>query len=156
MELLVKLLADGFLVVLMAVAGVALLLGTSKRTKLTAYPYVIMAGLTSLVSGKLMSLVYRPSTARPFIEKGVEAGAAYIDNPGFPSDHVLLATIVALTVVVLVKKRWLRVLMISMVAAICVGRVLALVHTPLDVVGGLIAGLSGGLWYYVLTKNKER
>lgn len=156
MELLVKLLADGLLLLFIVAAGLALVCWTSLRTKLTYYPYVIMAGLTSLLTGKLLSLIYQPSTKRPFLEQGVTAGAAYIDNPGFPSDHVLLATIVALTVVVLVKKRWLTACMIVVVLAIGVGRILALVHTPLDVIGGIIAGLSGGLWYYVLTKHKER
>lgn len=154
MELLVKLLADGLLIALLLGSGLVLFFGTSQRTKLTSYPYVIMAGLTSLLVGKLLSLVYQPSADRPFIEQGLEAGAAYIDNPGFPSDHVLLATIVALTTMVFVKKRWLRVAMVATVVAISVGRVLALVHTPLDIVGGIVAGLSGGVWYYVLTKSK--
>lgn len=156
MELITKVLADGLMFVLLGTAGVVLLVWTSKRTKLTDYPYVIMAGLTSLLVGKLMSLAYQPAVTRPFIEQGLVAGATYIDNPGFPSDHVLLATIVALTVIVFVKKRWLSVIMITVVLAIGVGRILALVHTPLDVVGGIIAGLSGGLWYYLLTKHKER
>lgn len=154
MELLVKLLADGLLLLLIAAAGIALLCWTSLRAKLTYYPYVIMAGLTSLLTGKLMSLLYQPTAERPFIEQGLVAGAAYIDNPGFPSDHVLLATIVALTVIVFVKKRWLAIAMIVTVGAIGVGRILALVHTPLDVIGGIIAGLSGGVWYYALTKRK--
>jgi membrane-associated phospholipid phosphatase len=153
MELLVKLLADGLLLVLLAGGGLALFVFTSLKTKLAAYPYVIMAGLTSLLVGKLMSLVYQPSAVRPFVEQGVMPGAAYINNPGFPSDHVLLATIAALTVIVLVKKRWLSIVMVVVVVAIGTGRVLALVHTPLDVVGGLVAGLSGGVWYYLLTKN---
>lgn len=156
MELLVKILADGLLVALLVVAGFALLRWTSKRVKLASYPYVIMAGLTSLLVGKLMSLVYQPAVARPFMEKGAQAGAAYIDNPGFPSDHILLATVAVLAVAVLVKKRWLTVAMVAIVAAIGIGRVLALVHTPIDIVGGIIAGLSGGLWYYVLTNSKER
>jgi len=154
MELLVKLLADGLLVILLLGAALALLFGTSKRTKLMAYPYVIMAGLTSLLVGKIMSLIYQPATDRPFIEQGLTAGAAYIDNPGFPSDHVLLATIVALTAIVFVKKGWLQAVMVVAVVAIGVGRILALVHTPLDIVGGVVAGLSGGVWYWYLTKNK--
>lgn len=154
MELIVKFLADGLFVVLLVGAGLTLLLGTSWRTKLTYYPYVIMAGLTSLLIGKLLSIVYQPTNERPFIQQGLEAGAAYIDNPGFPSDHVLLATIVALTTIVFLKNRWLRVAMAVAVLAIGVGRVLALVHTPMDIVGGIIAGLSGGVWYWYLTKNK--
>jgi membrane-associated phospholipid phosphatase len=30
---------------------------------------------------------------------------------------------------------------------VCIGRVLALVHTPLDVTGGLIVASIGALWY---------
>ena len=154
MDLLIKFLADYLLIIVLLVGAGALLVGTSLRTKVQAYPYVIMAGLTSLLVGKLMSLLYQPEAARPFVEQGVTAGAAYIDNPGFPSDHVLLATVVALAVIVLVKKRWLSVLMVVAVLAIGLGRILALVHTPLDVIGGLVAGLSGGIWYLSLTKKK--
>lgn len=146
--------ADWLLIVLLATAATALLFGTSVSEKRRSYPYVIMAGLTSLLFGKLMSLVYQPASERPFIEQGVEAGAAYIDNPGFPSDHVLLSVIVALTAIVFVKKRWLQVLMIVFVIGIGAGRILALVHTPLDIVGGVVAGLSGGVWYWYLTKTK--
>lgn len=154
MDIVIKFLADYLLIILLLVGAVALLVGTSMRTKILVYPYVVMAGLTSLLVGKLMSLIYQPEAARPFVEKGLAAGAAYIDNPGFPSDHVLLATVVALAVVVLVNKRWLSVLLVAMVVAIGIGRILALVHTPLDVIGGLIAGLSGGIWYLSLTKKK--
>ena len=154
MDLLIKFLADYLLIIVLLVGAGALLVGTSLRTKVQAYPYVIMAGLTSLLVGKLMSLLYQPEAARPFVEQGVTAGAAYIDNPGFPSDHVLLATVVALAVIILVKKRWLSVLMVVAVLAIGLGHILALVHTPLDVIGGLVAGLSGGIWYLSLTKKK--
>lgn len=154
MDLLIKFLADYLLIIVLLVGAGALLVGTSLRMKVQAYPYVIMAGLTSLLVGKLMSLLYQPEAARPFVEQGVTAGAAYIDNPGFPSDHVLLATVVALAVIVLVKKRWLSVLMVVAVLAIGLGRILALVHTPLDVIGGLVAGLSGSIWYLSLTKKK--
>ena len=156
MDPLIKFLADYLLVGLLILGGLALLFGTTARTKRSSYPYLLMAGLTSLLVGKLMSLVYQPATVRPFLELGLEPGAAYIDNPGFPSDHVLLATVVALSAVFFVKKRWLTVLMVALVLAIGVGRLLALVHTPLDVIGGLVAGLSGGVWYLILTNSKER
>lgn len=153
MELLIRIFADGTLLLIAAAAGIALLVGTSMRTKLAYYPYVIMAGLTSLLVGKLMSLIYQPAIARPFLEQGVTPGAAYIDNPGFPSDHVLLATFITLTVAVFVRKRWLAIMMVALVAVMGVSRVAALVHTPLDIFGGLIAGLSGGVWYLLLTKQ---
>jgi membrane-associated phospholipid phosphatase len=33
------------------------------------------------------------------------------------------------------------------VLIICIGRILALVHTPLDVIGGVAAASIGALWY---------
>jgi len=34
-----------------------------------------------------------------------------------------------------------------------IARVLALVHTPLDVIGGLVFGLVGAVWYRKLDKK---
>lgn len=147
MDLVVKFLADGVLIVILAVSGGALLFGTTTREKKAGYPYLIMAGLTSLLVGKLMSLLYQPEFARPFLEKGVQAGAAYIDNPGFPSDHALLGTVAVLAVVVFVRHRMLSIVLVTCLALMCIARVLALVHTPLDVIGGILAGLIGGVWY---------
>lgn len=35
-----------------------------------------------------------------------------------------------------------------------VARVAALVHTPLDIVGGIVAGLAGAIWY-IQMKNSS-
>ena len=99
-----------------------------------------------------MSLIYQPAVARPFLALGVEPGAAYIDNPGFPSDHALLATVVIIAVYALTKNRRLGILLTFLLVAMCVGRVMALVHTPLDVMGGIVAGSVGAIWYKKLTK----
>jgi membrane-associated phospholipid phosphatase len=37
--------------------------------------------------------------------------------------------------------------MIALVVTVGVGRVLALVHTPIDVIGGVLIALVGALWY---------
>lgn len=77
----------------------------------------------------------------------MQAGAAFINNPGFPSDHMLLAVvIVGATYMV---SRYKAVLYGMAVITIVMGiaRVVALVHTPLDIVGGIACGLFGMLWY---------
>ena len=111
-----------------------------------------MAGLTSLLAGKMLSLLYQPAVARPFLELGLAPGAAYVDNPGFPSDHALLATVAVVAVYALTRNRRLVAVLGLLVAVMCIGRVVALVHTPLDVVGGILAGLVGAVWYRKLTK----
>lgn len=145
---MIALLADGLIFVIALVGGIALLLWTPKP-KLESYKVAAVAGLTSLLVGKLMSLLYQPEGGRPFEQSGGAAGAAYIDNPGFPSDHALFATVIVLAVYALTRKKWLSLALGLAVIVMCIGRVLAMVHTPLDVAGGILAGLIGGLWYAV-------
>lgn len=152
MEVLLRLLADGSLILILVVATpvVILWLRVSLWTKL---PVLIIAGLTSLLVGKLLSLVYQPAVARPFMELGVGPGAAYIDNPGFPSDHALLAAAAVLAVYVATRNKRLTIALGLLTFAMCSARVLALVHTPLDVIFGLLSGVAGGVWYFKLLKK---
>lgn len=150
MQALIRLLADGTLIAIVAISAPFIIWSLRKRWW-RGVPVVIMAGLTSLLAGKVMSLLYQPAVARPFLELGVTPGAAYIDNPGFPSDHALLATASVVAVYALTRRRWLGGLLMLMVIAMCVGRVFALVHTPLDVIAGVAAGLAGAVWYKKLT-----
>lgn len=150
MQQLVRLVADGTLIAVLAVAAPVLLLSIRSRWWKNL-PVLIMAGLTSLFAGKVMSLLYQPAVARPFLELGLEPGAAYIDNPGFPSDHALLATVAVVAVYAVTRRRWLSGVLAVLVVVMCIGRVIALVHTPLDVVAGVVAGLIGAVWYKKLT-----
>lgn len=149
--MLLRAIADGTLALILIVAVPLLYLGI-RHDFWRKLPVLIMAGLSSLLVGKLMSLLYQPAIARPFIELGVEPGAAYIDNPGFPSDHALLATVAVAAVYMVTRNRTLTAMLGLLVIIMCIGRVLALVHTPLDVAAGIVAGLSGILWYRKLTK----
>lgn len=146
---MIKLLADGGLIVILLIsAGAGLHWIIKRRPKLSVLaPYVIMAGLTSLLVGKLISF-WQPESLRPFIKAGVEAGAAYMDNPGFPSDHALLATAVVLAVFMVTPYKKLSLGLMALVAVMSAARVVALVHTPLDIVGGILAGLAGVFWYW--------
>jgi membrane-associated phospholipid phosphatase len=149
--LLVKFAADGLLLVVLALAAVCII--WSQRSRLWVnLPVIIMAGLTSLLAGKVMSFLYQPEFTRPFLQHGLQPGAAYIDNPGFPSDHALLATVAVVAVYMLTRNKILGIGLMALVVVMCVGRVIALVHTPLDVIGGIAAGLIGVFWYRKLTK----
>lgn len=150
MQQLTRLIADGTLIAILAIAAPLILL--SLRGKWWRnMPVLVMAGLTSLLAGKLLSLLYQPTVARPFLALGVDPGAAYIDNPGFPSDHALLATVAVVAVYAVTRRRWVGGLLAVMVIVMCIGRVIALVHTPLDVIAGVMAGLVGIVWYKKLT-----
>lgn len=155
MEAFIRFIADGLLIAIVATAG---LVGTYYivRTRQIAKsaPYAVMAALTALLLAKIVSLIYQPSGARPYVEQGVSAGAAFIDNPGFPSDHALLASVIVLMIYMLTPYRRLSYILAVLVLIMSYGRVIALVHTPLDIVGGVAAAAIGGLWYLHYKKHK--
>ena len=146
-ELFVRLVAD-YAVFPVVILGVwALLWKVPKGQRFKAYSRVLLAGLTAFLIAKLLAVTWQPTDMRPYELLGITPGASYLDNPGFPSDHALFVTAITLAVWAETRQKWLVVLMMILVVVVCVGRVLALVHTPLDVVAGAIVACVGGLWY---------
>lgn len=161
MQFIVKIIADG-LVVPVALLGVyALLRYVPKTKRYQTYSMVLMAGLTSYVVAKIVGLLYQPATLRPFELLGVEPGASFLDNPGFPSDHALFVSAITLAILFATKNTRLALVALTLTILICVGRVVALVHTPLDVMGGALVACVGLIWYMPLRpqltkKSKSR
>jgi membrane-associated phospholipid phosphatase len=106
-----------------------------------------MAGLTAYLIAKLVASVYQPELLRPFELLGVQPGAYYLKNPGFPSDHMLFVTAITLAVWFETRKKNIALLLAGLSVLVGIGRVLALVHTPLDVIGGVVIACVGGIWY---------
>jgi membrane-associated phospholipid phosphatase len=153
---LIIFLADGLLLPIVLVAVAALLYYVPNNKKFVIYSRIVIAGLTALLIAKFMAAVYQPSSARPFELLGIDPGASYLDNPGFPSDHAVFAATIFYAVWYGVRRRWIVVTLGVAVALVCIGRILALVHTPLDVVGGLAAASIGALWYLDDVRHTSR
>jgi undecaprenyl-diphosphatase len=151
----ISLIADGAIIPIVAIAGYALLFLVPKGTRFEAYSRILMAGLTAYLIAKLVGAIYQPATERPFELLGVAAGASYLNNPGFPSDHALFTAFLTLAVWFETKKKAITVVLVVLTLAVCVGRVLALVHTPLDVIGGILVASVGALWYLQRGKVKK-
>lgn len=147
MQTLIKILADGTIIPIILIAGYALLFKIPQQSRYQAYVRILMAGLTAYLLAKLLGSVYQPSGERPFEVLGVAAGASYLNNPGFPSDHALFAAFLTFAVWGEARQRRLGIILAILVVVMCAGRVLALVHTPLDVIGGVIVAGFGVLWY---------
>ena len=147
METFVRILADGAMLPIVLLAGYALLLRVPKGHRFEAYSRVLMAGLTAFLIAKLLGVVYQPATERPFELLGLEAGASYLNNPGFPSDHALFAAFLTLAVWFETRAKRIALILASLTLLTCLGRVLALVHTPLDVIGGIVVAVTGIVWY---------
>lgn len=149
---IISLIADG-LVVPVALLGVYTLVRyVPKGQKYAVYSRIVMAGLTAYVAAKIVGLLYQPATLRPFELLGVDAGASFLDNPGFPSDHALFTMAITLAILFGARQKKLAAVAFVLTLLVGVGRVVALVHTPLDVIGGLIIACVGVVWYMPLRR----
>jgi len=146
-DFLVKAAADYVLILIVLIGAYALIFKIPKGKRFKAYCRILVAGLTAYLLAKLVGSIYQPETLRPFELIGKAAGASYLGNGGFPSDHVLFATAITCAVWFETKQKVLTWILAILVVVVGIGRILALVHTPLDVIGGVIFALFGALWY---------
>lgn len=146
-ELFIRIMADGAVIPIVLLGAYALIFKIPKGKRLQSYKQLLMAGLTAYLFAKMISIVYQPSGERPFELLGTAAGASFLNNPGFPSDHALFVTAITCAVWFETKQRVITIILAVLTVAVCVGRVLALVHTPADVIGGVLVALVGALWY---------
>lgn len=152
---IIKFLADGLVVPIVLIAGYALWFKVPKGGKYEAYCRILMAGLTTYFAAKIMATIYQPTMERPFEALGVDPGASFLPNPGFPSDHALFTAFLTLAVWFETRQRALSIVLLVLTILVCVGRVLALVHTPLDVIAGALITAVGVLWYLTADSKKS-
>lgn len=133
-DLLIKVIADWLVIATVLVGGIGFLL-LVKKDRYEQICRGLLTGLTSLLLAKLASLFYQGE--RPFVLLGEEPKAAFLNNPGFPSDHALLVFVVTLVVWASTKNKPLTLALLVMSILVSVGRVVALVHSPADVLGSV-------------------
>ncbi len=156
MDALIHIIADGAVLPVMAIGAYALIAKVPAKGRYQAYCRILMAGLTAYLIAKLLGTLYQPAVERPFELLGVAPGAAYLDNPGFPSDHALFVAAITLAVWFETKNKLLTGILAVFVVLVCVGRVLALVHTPLDIAGGLAVAAVGAGWYLTALPQSKK
>ncbi len=146
-DILIRIAADGLMIPIILIAAYALVFRLPKGQRLKSYSLILVAGLTAYLLAKMIGIVYQPASLRPFELAGTTAGASFMNNPGFPSDHILLATVLICAVWFTTKQKLITWVLVVLVVIVAVGRVMALVHTPIDVIGGVLIALVGSLWY---------
>lgn len=152
MEIMLTIIADGLVVPVALIGAYTLLRYVPNKEKYQTYARVLMAGLTAYVAAKVIGLLFQPAAERPFEIMGVEAGASFLDNPGFPSDHALFTMAIVLAILFGAKQPKWALAAFVLTLLVCLGRVLALVHSPLDVIGGLVIACAGIVWYRPLSR----
>jgi len=88
---------------------------------------------------------------RPFAALGIEPLINTIQSPSFPSQHAVFLFALA-TSVYFFNKQWGWWLFI-LALLVSTGRVFAGVHWPLDIIGGALVGIFGGIITRLLTRN---
>ena len=146
-DFLIRLIADYSVIAVVLIGAWAILFKVPKGHRFESYCRILMAGLTAYLIAKFVATIYQPSDLRPFELLGVNPGASYLNNPGFPSDHALFVTAIACAVWFETRMKKVSMVLAALVVVVCIGRVLALVHTPFDVIAGVGIALVGALWY---------
>ena len=118
--------------------------------------FIALAFLLSFLVAQLFHLwpieIYRPYQiimTRPLVMPSLETP--------FPSDHAMVAFALALAVIFMT--RFKRIGLVALILAIGVGlgRVFALVHSPLDVFGGIVCAIVGAaVWYYLYYRETPK
>jgi undecaprenyl-diphosphatase len=91
---------------------------------------------------------------RPYYMPGVEAHAGLTQFSSFPSTHTAVAFVLATSVTL--HQKTLGVFLFTMAALIGVGRVLANVHYPIDVILGMFIGVLTGVIFNQIHLNKRK
>lgn len=147
MDSLIKYTAEYMIVLVIAAVAVTWYL----LPKINRWRFILsvaVAGVIALVLARIASRVYYDP--RPFVTQHVQPLFYHAPNNGFPSDHSLLA--MALTVSVYFFNKRLAGIMLVLTALIGVARVLANVHSPIDIAGAWLIGIIGAVaGYYIVS-----
>jgi undecaprenyl-diphosphatase len=137
------------LIVGVVLIGVITWLKLSRKLKKEFIAAFIIAGIAAYLLTKLAgALYYHP---RPFISQNIKPLIAHGNDNGFPSEHTVLAATITALVYYYRKKFALIALVFTL--AIGAGRVWAHVHSPIDILGGLIIGLIAGSLGYLIARQ---
>lgn len=156
-DLLILIIADWLVFAVVLAAVVVLVLFVPGDKRVYVYSRVLIGGLISYFAAKVLAVLYQPADMRPFEIMGVDPLASYLPNPGFPSDHTVFVWAIMFAVWYSIKSWKFRLVFMALAISVSFGRVIALVHTPIDVFGGILAAMIGSLvylpWSQMFTKK---
>ncbi len=124
--------AAKYLIVLPVIVAFGYLFITNRKRDYLTYAVIVL--IVSYAFGFVAGQLY--NNPLPFVVENVAPLIAHAANNGFPSDHVLLAG--ALAGIVSAFNLPLGIFLWLIAVLIGIGRVLALVHHPIDIVTSLL------------------
>lgn len=124
---------------------------------------MVFGSAVAFVIDKILNRII--SSPRPFVVKDITPLFAHVADNGFPSEHALFAMVIAC--VVFVYNRRLGLILGILALSIGTARVIANVHNPIDIFGGIVIAIASvwGAWRVITlqrvqslltTSNRER
>lgn len=121
----------------------------SRERKVNFIVATIIAGVIAFILSRIAGHLYydpRPFVANPHLKPLFK----HKPDNGFPSDHALLT--MTLTAITFGYKKTVASVMVVLSILVGAARVLAHVHSPLDIAGGWVFGIIGAICGYYLTQ----
>lgn len=138
-----------YLIYIVAAFAVLFWLSLTRQRKIELAVGVIVSLIIATILAKIAAKLYYDP--RPFVKSGVKPLFTHPADNGFPSDHTYLSATVAALLFFYHKQ--LGVLLLVMSVLIGTARVAAHVHSPIDIVAGLLIGIIGAAAGYWLAKR---
>jgi len=131
-------------------------LRVAKEAKKQLLVTAVCAGIIAVVLSRIAGKLY--FDPRPFVTEHVTPLIPHGPDNGFPSDHALLT--MTLTAVTYFFSKKIALGMFVLTALVGVARVLAKVHSPIDIAGGWLFGIIGAiagfyLMHYLFQKYRK-
>src|SRR5579884_3493028 len=121
---------------------------TDRETKKRFLVATVLAGVIALLLARIAShLYYDP---RPFVTEHVKPLIPHGPDNGFPSDHALLT--MTLTAITYFFNKKVASVMLILTIIVGVARILAKLHSPLDIAGAWAFAIIGAVCGYYLMR----
>lgn len=108
----------------------------SKRDRKALVIAVVIAGITAVILDKLSGKLYYDP--RPFVSHNVTPLIKHAADNGFPSEHTILSMTIG--ILLFYYRRRLGALAIVVAYIVGIARIAAHVHSPIDIIGGIVIG----------------
>lgn len=107
---------------------------------------LIIAAVISVILVKIMGkLYYHP---RPFVGAGVAPLVPHTPDNGFPSEHTTYTA--TISTVIYFYRRKFAAIAFGLALLVGISRVLAHVHSPIDILAGIAVGVAAGVAGYMV------
>ena len=137
-----------YLFVLVVICLAAAWLPTDRETKKRFVVATVVAGVIAFLLSHIAGhLYYDP---RPFVTEHVKPLIPHGPDNGFPSDHALFT--MTLTVITYFFNKKIASVMLILTIAVGAARILAKVHSPLDIGSGWVLGIIGAVCGFYLMR----